>query len=215
LSTCIALGGSMTNADLGLTASIPSGVTSTTFYGTVTLQSEKPFEVKPGANGYGTSSNFTALGFMEGNFGAQSAGQLTFQVGARSNQTISIEMPDFSNNGDITGLITSDVNQVSPIVQITTAETSTAAIDLLDRVLKKVNEARGNVGSVVNRLNRAMDNLTNVSMNTSASRSKVEDTDYASASSDLARAQIIQQAATAVLAQANTSQQQVLKLLQG
>ena len=215
LSTCIALGGSMTNADLGLTANIPSGVTSTTFYGTVTLQSEKPFEVKPGANGYGTSSNFTALGFMEGNFGAQSAGQLTFQVGARSNQTISIEMPDFSNNGDITGLITSDVNQVSPIVQITTAETSTTAIDLLDRVLKKVNEARGNIGSVVNRLNRAMDNLTNVSMNTSASRSKVEDTDYASASSDFARAQIIQEAATAILAQANTSQQQVLKLLQG
>jgi flagellin len=124
-------------------------------------------------------------------------------------------MPDFGNEGDITGLVTSDVNQVSPIVQITTAETSTKAIDLLDRVLKNVNEARGNIGSVVNRLNRAMDNLTNVSMNTSASRSKVEDTDYAMASSDLARAQIIQQAATAVLAQANTSQQQVLKLLQG
>jgi flagellin len=215
LSTCIALGGSMTNADLGLSASIPSGVTSTTFYGTVTLQSEKPFEVKPGTNGYSTSSNFTALGFLEGNYGGQSAGQLTFQVGARANQTISIKMPDFGNKGDITGLVTADVDEVSPIVQIATAETSNTAIDLLDRVLRNVNEARGTIGSVVNRLNHAMDNLTNVSMNTSASRSKVEDTDYASASSDLARAQIIQQAATAVLAQANTSQQQVLKLLQG
>jgi flagellin len=59
-----------------------------------------------------------------------------------------------------------------------------------------------------------MDNITNVSMNTSNSRSKIEDTDYSLASSDLARAQIIQQAATAVLAQANASQQIVLKLLQ-
>ena len=213
--TALITGGTLTKTDLGFNADIPTGVTPKTFYGTVTLQSEKPFEVRPGTNGYGAGSNFTALGFIEGDYGAQSAGQLTFQVGARSNQTISIEMPDFGNEGDITGLVTSDVNQVSPIVQITTAETSTKAIDLLDRVLKNVNEARGNIGSVVNRLNRAMDNLTNVSMNTSASRSKVEDTDYAMASSDLARAQIIQQAATAVLAQANTSQQQVLKLLQG
>ena len=215
LSACIALGAGMTNADFGLSANIPSGVISTTFYGTVTLQSETPFEVKPGTNGYGSSSNFTALGFLEGNYGGQSAGQLTFQVGARAHQTISIKMPDFGSKGDITGLVTSDAELVSPIVQISTAETSNTAIDLLDRVLKNVNEARSTIGSVVNRLNHAMDNLTNVSMNTSASRSKVEDTDYATASSDLARAQIIQQAATAVLAQANTSQQQVLKLLQG
>jgi flagellin len=58
-----------------------------------------------------------------------------------------------------------------------------------------------------------VDNLTNVSMNSSASRSQIEDADYAKASTDLAKSQIMQQAATAVLAQANTSQQTVLKLL--
>jgi len=59
-----------------------------------------------------------------------------------------------------------------------------------------------------------MDNLTSISTNTTASRSQIEDADYAQASTQLARSQIIQQAATAVLAQANVSQQTVLKLLQ-
>jgi flagellin len=68
---------------------------------------------------------------------------------------------------------------------------------------------------VVNRLTYAGDNLTNVSQNTSESRSRILDADYAKASSELARTQIIQQAATSVLAQANMDQQSVLKLLQG
>jgi flagellin len=67
----------------------------------------------------------------------------------------------------------------------------------------------------MNRLTYAGDNLTNISRNTSESRSRILDADYAKASSELARTQIIQQAATAVLAQANMDQQSVLKLLQG
>jgi flagellin len=71
------------------------------------------------------------------------------------------------------------------------------------------------MGAVMNRLDHVINNLTNVSMNLSNSRSQIEDADYASASTELAKTQIMQQAATAVLAQANTSQQSVLKLLQG
>ena len=67
----------------------------------------------------------------------------------------------------------------------------------------------------MNRLDHVINNLTNVSMNLSGSRSQIEDADYASASTELAKTQIMQQAATAVLAQANTSQQSVMKLLQG
>jgi flagellin len=63
-------------------------------------------------------------------------------------------------------------------------------------------------------LDYIMDNLANVSMNTEASRSQIEDADYAKASTEMARTQIMQQAATAVLAQANMDQQTVLKLLQ-
>ncbi|MFN6060938.1 MAG: flagellin, partial [Burkholderiales bacterium] len=71
------------------------------------------------------------------------------------------------------------------------------------------------MGAVMNRLDHVINNLTNVSMNMSASRSQSEDADYAAASTELAKNQIMQQAGTAVLAQANTSQQSVLKLLGG
>jgi flagellin len=85
----------------------------------------------------------------------------------------------------------------------------------LDAALTKVNEARAEIGAVINRLNYAVDNMTNVSMNTSESRSRILDTDYAKASAELARTQIISQAATAMLAQANQQPQSVLQLLQG
>ena len=202
----------LTMTDLGLTSDI--NATETTYYGTVTLQSESPFKVEPGDNGYTNSSNFLALGFTEGNYGAESAGRLNFQVGARKYQTISIDMPDFGNNGSLTGLITSDVNLSVPIVDIKTPANATKTTSMLDTVLQNVNEARATMGAVVNRLNHAMDNISNVVMNTSDSRSKIEDTDYAAASSEVARRQIIQQAATAILAQANASQQTVMKLLQ-
>ena len=218
LSIQIGLGAGMSNADLGLNADIPSSSIAPpgykTYYGSVTLQSRQPFTVTPGVNGYSTSSNFKALGFLEGHYGYESTGQLSFQVGARKYQTINIDMPDFGSQGAITGLVTADAQLGNPIVGITTPQSATQAIDLLDRVLQKVNESRATMGAVTNRLNHAMDNITNVSMNTSNSRSKIEDTDYSLASSELARAQIIQQAATAVLAQANASQQIVLKLLQ-
>jgi flagellin len=99
-------------------------------------------------------------------------------------------------------------------VDIKTPANATKTTSMLDSVLQNVNEARATMGAVVNRLNHAMDNISNVVMNTSDSRSKIEDTDYASASSEVARRQIIQQAATAILAQANASQQTVMKLLQ-
>ncbi|MFM8864040.1 MAG: flagellin, partial [Limnohabitans sp.] len=67
---------------------------------------------------------------------------------------------------------------------------------------------------IMNRLDYVIDNLSNVSTNTEASRSQIEDADYAKASTALAKTQIMQQAATAVLAQANQSLQNVLKLLQ-
>ena len=66
----------------------------------------------------------------------------------------------------------------------------------------------------MNRLNYAADNMSNVSLNTSASRSRIQDTDYAQATTELARSQIIQQAATAMLAQANQQPSAVLSLLQ-
>jgi len=79
--------------------------------------------------------------------------------------------------------------------------------------LAYVNHERSNLGAIENRLTHTIDNLTNIVTNTAASKSRIMDTDYAAETSSLARAQIIQQAATAMLAQANQQPQSVLALL--
>jgi len=92
---------------------------------------------------------------------------------------------------------------------------SNSSLSQLDVAINRINSERAGLGAVINRLNYAVDNLANVSLNTSESRSRIMDADYAKASSELARTQIISQAATAMLAQANQQPQTVLQLLQG
>lgn len=98
--------------------------------------------------------------------------------------------------------------------KILTRVDADTAIENVDKAMAVINESRAIMGAVMNRLTYAGDNLTNVAQNTTESRSRILDADFAKASSELARTQIISQAATAVLAQANQSQQSVLKLLQ-
>jgi flagellin len=88
-----------------------------------------------------------------------------------------------------------------------------SAITAIDTAIQSMNTQRAALGAAVNRLEFASDNLANVSQNTSASRSRVLDADYASETTELARTQIIQQAATAMLSQANQQAQSVLALL--
>ena len=90
---------------------------------------------------------------------------------------------------------------------------ATTTLDELDAAIAGLAGQRAEFGSWVNRLEHTVDNLTNVSQNTSASRSRIEDADYAVETSELARTQIISQAATAMLSQANQQAQSVLALL--
>lgn len=96
---------------------------------------------------------------------------------------------------------------------IATQSGANSAISALDTALKTIATGRAEMGATMNRLQYASDNLANISTNTAESRSRIQDTDYASATTELARSQIIQQAATAMLAQANQSGQSVLALL--
>lgn len=100
-------------------------------------------------------------------------------------------------------------------LDISTAEDAQSAMLSIDLAISTIDNWRAEYGAKINRLTYASDNISNVLLNTTESRSRILDTDYAKASSELSRTQIIQQAATAVLAQANTDQQTVLKLLQG
>jgi len=122
-----------------------------------------------------------------------STGANVFQVGANTSDSITVSVTNFS--------VTASA--------ITTASVLTA----LDTDINNINTYRSTLGAGINRLTYAANNAMNISSNTSASRSRVQDTDYAKVSAELARTQIIQQAATAMLAQANQGAQSVLALL--
>ena len=99
-------------------------------------------------------------------------------------------------------------------VDISSATNAQKAVAELDTLITNVAAGRAKYGAYINRLEYASDNLMNVAQNTDASRSQIEDADYAAETSELARTQIIAQASTAMLAQANQSKQSVLALLQ-
>jgi len=90
-----------------------------------------------------------------------------------------------------------------------------SSIVLIDAAIKQVNVQRSELGAVSNRLNHTVNNLTNISSNLSAAKGGIEDADFALETTNLAKNQILQQASTAMLAQANASKQNVLSLLQG
>ncbi len=140
---------------------------------------------------------------------------LYFQIGDSADQRIKVDLPNFGEAGDVTNaLYTSSVPaNTDGKSSLTTVAGAQEVIDLVKVSLDKVSKARSMMGAAMNRLEHVVDNLTNVSMNSAASRSQIQDADYATASTALAKSQIMEQAATAVLAQANTSQQTVLKLL--
>ena len=125
-----------------------------------------------------------------------------FQVGKDADQTITVQIGDMSMAG-----------LSSASFDISTASGASTAITDLDVALEAINSQRATIGAGMNRLTYASDNLSNISANVAASRSTVNDTDYATASTQLSKAQIIQQASTAMLAQANQQPQTVLALL--
>ena len=131
---------------------------------------------------------------------------LVYQAGISSGQTISIQLASM------------DAGSLGVSASTTTISTfakSQAALGLIDSAVDIVNAARSAMGAVMNQLSYSADNMVNISTNIAASRSTIMDTDYATASAQLAKNQIISQAATAMLAQANQQPQSVLSLLKG
>jgi flagellin len=98
-------------------------------------------------------------------------------------------------------------------LDLTTASGAQTALATLDKAINTITDSRAAMGAYQNRLNASISNLETASLNLQASRSRIMDTDYAKESTNLAKSQIIAQAATAMLAQANQSQQSVLALL--
>ena len=159
------------------------------------------------------NTQWNGRNILDGSAGASvGASTVAFQVGANEKQTISTTFGNFNNTtGKLSGLASKRLSAATIASAITVAS---GAIGELDTVITDVSAQRATFGAVSNRLTHAIDNLTNVKTNSEASRSRILDTDYAAATSELARTQIIQQAGTAMLAQANQLPQTVLALLQ-
>ena len=118
-----------------------------------------------------------------------------------------------SPGGAAVQTVTGDLNSIDPSANIKDGSHAADGLARIDAALQTINQARSAMGAVVSRLQFAADNLFNVSAKATESRSRIEDTDYSMATTELAKRNIIQQAAQAMLAQANQAPQMVLQLL--
>ena len=142
----------------------------------------------------------------------------TFQIGANNTSDldrISVAAFNWSGNTSISNLVGTAVitGTQTPTVQVTDVATAQGALASLDTAINAVNSKRGTYGAVQNRFENVVANLMVASENQAAARSRIMDADYASETSNLSRASILQQAGNAMVAQANQLPQQVLALL--
>lgn len=136
---------------------------------------------------------------------------LNFQVGSRSNTADAIAVTIKKIDKTAMGADAATTGSLG----LDTYTNARAAITALDTAIASVNKQRGALGAVSNRLDSTVANLTNISTNLQAGKGRIEDADFAAETTTLAKTQILQQASTAMLAQANASKQNVLSLLQG
>jgi flagellin len=133
---------------------------------------------------------------------------------------VAAKIKDAINAAGLNGITATSAAGVVTIAKISALSVSstanaTAAVDKIDKAINTVNTQRASLGAISNRLDSTISNLTNISTNLEAGRSSIQDADFAAESTSLAKSQILQQASTAMLAQANASKQGVLQLLQG
>ena len=142
---------------------------------------------------------------------AGSAGSLTFQVGANtsSNDSLTVTTTDMTTDPSITAVTTSVIDSTTNQASLNTV------VNNIDAAINDINSNRAIFGATQNRFSAVITNLQSSVENQSAASSRITDADFATETANMSRAQILQQAGTAMVAQANQLPQQVLKLLQG
>jgi len=146
------------------------------------------------------NTEFNGSKLFDGSAGT--AGVVTIQAGANAADTVALTFSNLAGNAGVTGVTG---------VDLTTATNTVLAT--IDTGLDLINTTRATLGASQNRLQSAVNNLSNNAINLSDARSRIQDADFSVETTNLAKAQILGQASTAMLAQANQSQQNVLSLL--
>lgn len=150
-----------------------------------------------------SNTTWNGMKLLEGGVGT--GGEVFFQVGASSTDSIKLPLATL-NSADVAAALANTVKIDSQASAVTT-------VGLIDKAFKQIDDERSKWGAVINRLTHAANNASNVSINNSASRSRILDADYAQATAEMARSLILNEAGTAMLSQANQQPYYVLALL--
>lgn len=145
-----------------------------------------------------TNTKFNEVVLFDGSAG--DSGDVTVQVGSSADDTVTLSLAEVDLDDAVD-------------VDISDADDASDALETIDDALKTVNTARATLGAAQSRLESVVNNLTTNVTNLTDARSRIEDADFSQETAALAKAQILSQASTAMLAQANQSQQSVLQLL--
>lgn len=146
-------------------------------------------------------------------------GKVNFQVGSNANDTTSVDLSSGFTVDQMNGAAKAGANLIADADNrgksfgVSTAETAQATLAAIDKFIAYVDKSRGQLGAVQNRLESTISNQSNIAENESDARSRIRDTDYAEEAANLSQQNIIQQAATSMLTQANSRPQIALSLL--
>ncbi|MDA0762972.1 MAG: flagellin [Proteobacteria bacterium] len=208
----IAPGTTVATIASGTSITISTGVeTAMLISAAITVGADRVFKIT------GMSEDLATAGYQADLFdkdhisGVHDSAIVTGQVTMASSK-------QFTVNGDITkGLFTTNpgaatLNKLSTL-SVLTRKGSTESLVVLDKAMDRINLERAKLGAIMSRMEKAVDNLSNVAMNTTASKGRIVDADFALESANLTKAQILQSSATAMIAQASKSMQTVLELL--
>lgn len=153
-----------------------------------------------------TDTEFNTMTLLDGSFATSGGKALVFQVGANAGQEVKLNLDNMSAT---TGLGLNETN-----VNLTAQASASSAITTIDKAIRAVSSERAKLGAVQNRLEHTINNLNTTSENLTASEARIRDVDMAKEMMEFTKNSILQQAATAMLAQANQQPQGVLQLLQ-
>jgi len=156
------------------------------------------------------TTQWNGVNVLDGSMGT--SGTVNFKVGSQTGSSTIISATIKSFNPAASGSTVSGMAGLKS-GSISSVTLASAMLTAINTAISGVNSMRSNIGAKINRLQFTVDNLTNIATNLQSSKSQVEDVDYSQATANLARSQVIQQAATAMLAQANQQPQLVLALL--
>ena len=155
-----------------------------------------------------TTTQFAGVEVLSGSFSAK------FLVGANSGQTISVNLSTQAlTRANVQGFSATGLGLTGAGNDVLTSENASSMMASIDNAISAIGGLRADLGALQNRFQSTIRNLSNISENVSAARSQIKDTDFATETANLTRNQIIQQASTTILSQANQRPQSALSLL--